>query len=408
MRRVVSEKVEFKGALGETLAARLDRPAGPVRAYALFAHCFSCSKDLHAASRVARGLALRGVAVLRFDFTGLGQSEGDFANTNFSSNVEDLVKAADYLRERRRAPELIVGHSLGGAAVLAAARRIPELKAVATINAPSDVAHIADNFAEQIAKIEAEGEAEVSLAGRPFTIKRQFLDDIRSQNVLDCAKTLGKACLIAHTPRDAQVSVDHAAALFLAAKHPKTFLSLDDADHLLTKAKDAIYVGEVIAAWADRYLGDGEPDAPKAEKGAVVVRETGTGKFTAHVVSGEHRMLADEPESYGGEDAGPTPYDYLAAGLAACTVMTLRMYANRKELPVDRIQASVRHGKHHLTDAEGCEANAGAKVDVFETALTLEGDLDAAQRARLAEIAEKCPVHRTLKASSKIETTLRG
>ncbi|MEQ8804768.1 MAG: alpha/beta fold hydrolase [Rhodospirillales bacterium] len=395
-----SEKVSFPGALGETLAARLDLPDGPPLAYALWAHCFSCTKDVFAASRVARALTENGIAVLRFDFTGLGASEGDFANTNFSSNVGDLVAAADWMRDNLDAPAMLLGHSLGGAAVLVAAAKVPEAKAVITIGAPADAAHVAHNFQESIAEIEAKGEAEVLLVGRPFRIKKQFLDDIRGQNVAAAVAGLKKALLIFHSPVDATVGVDNAAAIYGAAKHPKSFVSLDDADHLLSSKEDAEYVAGVIAAWARRYVCLEDAPAwriaPQAEAGTVVVEETGQGKFQNAVsVGGRHVLLADEPKDAGGTDTGPGPYDFLLTALGACTAMTVRMYADLKGLPLDKVRVTLKHDKVHAEDCSECETKDG-KLDRIVRDLHFEGDLSDEQKAKLLEIADKCPVHKTL------------
>ena len=402
---VRSEKVTFTGAHGDTLAARLDTPSGPPAAYALFAHCFTCSKDIFAATRIAEGLAARGIATLRFDFTGLGSSEGEFANTNFSSNIEDLVAAADWLRDNREAPRILIGHSLGGAAVLAAAAQVPEAAAVATIGAPADPAHVSHNFAGHIAEIEAEGEAEVTLAGRPFRIRKQFLDDIAAQPMRDAIGNLRKALIVFHAPRDEYVDVGNAADIFTAAKHPKSFVSLDDADHLLSRKQDAVYVADVITAWASRYLG--EPAfAEEGEAGAVTVSENGIGKFSQDVVIGRHLLHADEPQSYGGNDTGPTPYQLLSAALGACTTMTMRLYAERKKWPLESASVTVRHDKIHAEDCAECETRDG-KIDSFVREIALSGALDDEQRARLLEIADKCPVHRTLHAEVTIATKLK-
>ncbi len=404
---VKSEKVTFAGSDGATLAARLDLPAGRPRAYALFAHCFTCNKDIFAAARIAHGLAERGIAVLRFDFTGLGASEGDFANTNFSSNIEDLVLAADFLRERHQAPALLVGHSLGGAAVLAAAARVPEAKAVATIAAPADPAHVAAHFTEARPEIEAAGEAEVLLVGRPFRIKKQFLEDIEAHRLEDAIAGLRKALMVFHAPRDEIVGIDNASRIFLAAKHPKSFVSLDNADHLLSRRADAVYVAEVLAAWAGRYLGEAaqaeEASAPRAADGEVVVEETGAGKFTQRIAAGRHLLSADEPEAMGGLDSGPSPYDFLLAGLGACTSMTLRLYAERKGLALERTRVTLSHDKIHAKDCADCETKEG-KVDRIRRRIQITGDLTPEQRARLMEIADKCPVHRTLQSEVSIET----
>ena len=402
-----SKKVEFAGAHGDTLAAKLELPGGKPRAYALFAHCFSCSKDVHAASRIARRLARHGIAVLRFDFTGLGQSEGDFANTNFSSNVDDLVNAAAHLAEAYEAPSLLIGHSLGGAAVIAAASRIDSTKALVTIGAPADADHVAMQFEDSVAEIEAKGEATVSLAGRPFTIKKQFLDDISGRSLEDAASDLKMPFLVCHAPLDATVGIDNATRLFVAAKHPKSFISLDDADHLLTREADSLFVADIVSAWAARYAApDPLPAPPKPVKDGVVVQETRLGKFQNWVVNQDFVMLADEPASVGGDDSGMTPYGHVAAGLATCTSMTIRMYADRKKLKLDRVTVAVRHNKSHVEDCQSCEAGKSVKIDVFEKDIRLEGDLTADEREKLLEIASRCPVHRTLHEEVKIRSRL--
>jgi uncharacterized OsmC-like protein/alpha/beta superfamily hydrolase len=400
-----AEKFDFRSTQGYTLAALLDRPAGPVRAVALFAHCFTCGKDNRAARRIAEGLTLHGIAVLRFDFTGLGGSEGEFANTTFSSNVDDLVAAADHLREKLAAPAILIGHSLGGAAVLAAAHRIAEARAVVTIGAPCDPAHVAGLLGEHVDKIHAQGEVEVELAGRPFRIRRALLDDIAEQKLTERIKNLHKALLIFHSPNDETVGIENASHIFLAAKHPKSFISLAGADHLLSRASDAAYVANVIAAGAERYLdmaADSQP-SDDTEAGTVVVRETRRGKFQQEVIVGAHRLLADEPVAVGGMDSGPGPYDLLLAALGACTSMTLRLYAERKQLPLEQTTVRLHHNKVHATDCAECETKEGM-IDRIDRAITLDGDLDAEQRARLLEIADKCPVHRTLTSEIDIRT----
>lgn len=405
---VHSEKITFTGSQGDTLAARLDRPIGPVRAYALFAHCFTCSKDIFAASRIAGALAERGIAVLRFDFTGLGMSEGDFANTNFSSNVADLVAAADFLREEYEAPRILIGHSLGGAAVLAAAGRVPDALAVATIAAPSNAQHVADSFGDNIGKIEQDGEAEVQLAGRPFKIKKQFLDDIAGHTLTDQITNLKKALIVFHGPRDQQVSVENAADIFQAAKHPKSFVSLDDADHLLSRRADAIYVADVLSAWASRYLPAEETGRVAPPDGKVLVEETGAGKFQQRVYSGAHTYLADEPRKFGGDDTGPGPYDFLLAGLGACTSMTMRLYATHKGLQVSKFKVTLAHEKVHADDCEECAAEGTGKIDVITREIEIEGDLSEEERAKLLQIADKCPVHRTLEGHIEVLTHLKS
>ena len=400
-------RITFPGSLGHDLAARLDLPAGAVRGYALFAHCFTCSKDVLAARYVSARLAMLGIGVLRFDFTGLGSSEGEFANTSFSSNVDDLVRAAEHLRGRFSAPAILIGHSLGGAAVLAAAHRIPEAVAVATIGAPADVAHVLSQFHADVGAIEREGVANVTLGGRTFPIRRQFIDDARGQALKDRIAALGKALLVMHSPTDQTVGIENASAIFLAAKHPKSFVSLDRADHLLSNRQDASYAAEVIAAWASRYLPAAQED--DTARDGVIVMETGAGKFQNSIAAGRHRLLVDEPTSVGGLDSGPTPYDYIAAALGACTSITLRVYAEHKKLALGRISVSVKHGKVPVEHCEDCgEAVEGrtGRIDRFERVISVEGDTDPALADKLVEIAGKCPIHRTLEAGSAIVTKI--
>ena len=398
-----TERFDFPNAAGDLLTAVLHHPSGEPRDYALFAHCFTCSKDSRVARWIAQALSARGIAVLRFDFTGLGSSEGDFANTHFSSNIGDLVAAADHLRSTRRAPGLLIGHSLGGSAVLAAASRIPETRAVATIGAPSDPTHVTNLFADQIDTIRADGEGEVELGGRVFRIRRDFLDDAAEHRLLDEVATMRKALLVMHAPTDQIVSIDDASRIFTAARHPKSFVSLDDADHLLSRRGDARYAGEVIAAWCQRYIAT--PEEHEGAPGQVVVTETGMGAFQQSVTMGAHHLIADEPEDVGGLDSGPSPYDLLLAALGTCTAMTLRMYADRKALPLQAVSVTLRHSKIHAADCAACETAQG-QIDRIERAITLEGGLDDAQRARLLEIADKCPVHRTLMSEIDIASRL--
>ena len=404
----VSEKVSFTGATGETLAGRYDAPISKPRAYALFAHCFSCSKDIFAAQRIAQRLVDHGIAVLRFDFTGLGLSEGDFANTNFSSNVGDLVAAANWMAETHGNVDLLIGHSLGGAAVVVGASQMPGVKAIATLGAPSDADHVLHNFATHLDEIEERGEAIVTLAGRPFTIKRQFVEDVRGASVRDAAAALKRPFLVMHSPIDDTVGIDNATGLFVSAKHPKSFISLDNADHLIRGKPHARYAADVIASWASRYIfEDGEEQPPQAERGsrAVVVEETGRGRYENWVVIGDHHFFVDEPQEVGGGGRGPDPYELLNASLGACTSMTIRMYADRKSIPLDTVSVTVRQSKDYAEDCEHCEE--GEKVDIFERDIRLSGDLDAQQHAKLIEIADKCPVHRTLHGEVVIRTTAK-
>ncbi|HKI98882.1 MAG TPA: alpha/beta fold hydrolase [bacterium] len=405
-----SEKLEFPNARGELLAARLDKPQGRPRAYALFAHCFTCSKDTLAAARISSALAEQGIAVLRFDFTGLGGSEGDFANTNFSSNVDDLVAAAEYLKTNYDPPQILVGHSLGGAAVLRAAARVPEAAAVATIGAPCDPEHVARQIEDRRAEIEERGEAEVTLGGRTFTVSRQFLEDIATQPMQASIGKLRKALLVMHSPFDEVVGIDNATRIFVAAKHPKSFVSLDHADHLLSRRADSAYVATVLAAWASRYVageqGTLEQGPSEAgERGVVRVAESGDGPYAQVVNASGHALRGDEPETAGGHDTGPNPYDLLMAALGTCTSMTLRMYADRKQWPLRHVSVRLTHAKVHAEDSAGTETRP-TRLDRFERLITIEGDLDDAQRQRLMEIADRCPVHRTLHSPVQVVTML--
>lgn len=401
-----TERFQFMGEGGHQLAAALELPDGEPGAYALFAHCFTCGKDTLAAKRISVALAAKGIAVLRFDFTGLGSSEGDFANSTFSSNVADLTHAADHLRATRKAPSILIGHSLGGAAILAAAGKIPEAKAVATIAAPSDPAHVTGLFKEHLDNIRTQGEVEVSLAGRPFRIKREFLDDVVEHRLMNDITGLHKALLVMHSPVDDTVGIDNATKIFVAAKHPKSFVSLDHADHLLTKPADALYAADVIAAWASRYVDTAKPAKAMdlaEEPRKVVVQETRKSTFNQIVTVGPHHLVADEPVAAGGEDAGPGPYDFLLAGLGACTSMTMRLYADRKSLPLDRVTVTLKHSKIYAKDCAECETRDGM-LDQIERDIAIDGALDAEQRKKLMEIADKCPVHRTLTSEIRIVT----
>lgn len=406
-----TRNLSFTSASGIELAARLDLPGSEPRAYAVFAHCFTCSKDSKAATFVSQALAARGIATLRFDFTGLGQSGGDFADSSFSANIADLIAAVRHLGAQFAPPQILIGHSLGGAAVLAAAGQLPEVRAVATIGAPWDPVHVKRLFAAGHEAIGAEGEAVVDIGGRPFRIKRAFIDDLERHDAGASIGALRKALLVMHAPGDRTVSVDNAAEIFMRAKHPKSFVSLDDADHLLSRKQDAAYAAEVIAAWASRYLDPAMPGGAAAEPAAEPVpgvratlsRAAGAGRFATEITAGRHRLQADEPESLGGADTGPGPYELLLAALGACTAMTLRMYADQKKWPLERVRVDLKHDKIHAADCAECETREG-RVDRIERVLQIEGALDATQRARLVEIADKCPVHRTLHSEVLIHT----
>ena len=401
-----TETVSFENRAGHKLAARLELSAdGEARAFVLFAHCFTCSKDLKAARNIARALSQEGLGVLRFDFTGLGQSEGAFEDTHFSANVEDLLDAAQFLNDEYEPPQLLVGHSLGGAAVLMAASKLKSVKAVATLGAPAEPVHVTHLLGEGAAKIRDQGVAEVNIGGRSFRVKRAFLEDLERTTLRDIIADLRKALLVLHSPTDNTVSVDNARDIFSAAKHPKSYASLNNADHLLSREEDSRYAGKLIAAWATRYLDFASTPAwhNDVEDNRVAAR-TGEG-YRTEIRANGFGLVADEPLSVGGTDTGPTPYDYLAAALGSCTSMTLRMYADRKGWDVSSILTEVRHSKIHAQDRE--DSGAGKKLDHFERKIRLEGDLDNQQRQRLLEIADRCPVHRTLESAVQISTQLQ-
>jgi uncharacterized OsmC-like protein/alpha-beta hydrolase superfamily lysophospholipase len=403
------QKLTFQNERGERLAARLDMPIDEKpRAFALFAHCFTCTKNLNAVFHINQALTRRGIAVLRFDFTGLGESEGDFSETNFRTNVSDLVSAANFLASNFEAPKLLIGHSLGGAAVLQAAAHIPSGVAVATIAAPFELGDLRRHLGSSVKKLEERGETSITLAGKTFVITKQFLDDLEQTRMEDSIRNLGRALLVFHSPRDTVVDIENAGRIFQAAKHPKSFVSLDQSDHLLSDRMDARYLGEVLAAWAGKFMRELEhpvlPDRDLTDN-RVTVR-TGKVGYQTEITANEHHLIADEPVSVGGANTGPTPYDYLVAALGACTSMTLRMYSDRKQLPLDAAVVRLRHHKIHAADCAECSTKEGM-VDVIEREIELIGSLEETQRKRLLEIADRCPVHRTLHSQILVKTRLK-
>ncbi len=402
---MASQKVEFQNPEGQILSGVLDAPEGEVKAWAVFAHCFTCSKKNLAASRIARGLAYRGIGVLRFDFTGLGDSGGDFSETGFSSNIADLRTALAWMAKSGRPVGLLIGHSLGGAASVVAGSLEDQIQAVVTLGAPSQADHVIAQFQQSVPEIEAKGEAEVNLADRPFILRKSFLDDVRGANVIDAVKSLNKPLLVMHSPIDQTVGIDNATGLFVNARHPKSFVSLDNADHLITRAEDAEFICDVISGWSRRYWVN-ETSAlkePMIQSHAVVVQETGqASRFQNSVLIDGRSYLADEPISVGGSDSGPDPYDWVTAGLGACTSMTLRMYADRKGWPLEKVTVKLNHAKKHAEDCVECGPKD--RIDVFTREIEIEGNLDQEQRDRLLEIADRCPVHKTLESEAVIET----
>lgn len=400
-----SEKVTFTNENGETLVAYIEMPGDQhPHNFAIFAHCFTCSKNLGAMRNISRALTLQGIGVMRFDFTGLGDSEGDFEDTNFSGNVQDIICAGKYLKEHYVAPTLLVGHSLGGAAVIVAAHELDSIKAVATIGAPSHPSHVTRLLDESLDEIREKGLATVNIGGRPFTIKKQFLDDLEASSFDQKVRKLDRPLMIMHAPFDKVVGIENAAHLYQLAMHPKSFISLDDADHLLTDKQHSLYVGDVIAVWARRYLKLPEPEPLHSEKH--VVCRVGPKGYTTEVKAGNHGFLADEPIAVGGNDLGPSPYDLLVSGLGACTAITLRMYADRKAWPVTNIKVHLQHEKVHAEDCQECEGTTG-KIDRIERVIELEGDLTEDQRQRMLQIANKCPVHRTLHSEVVVASSLK-
>ncbi len=398
-------KVAFKNPDGQNLSGRLELPADQQpHHFALFAHCFTCNKNLGAVRNISRALTSQGFGVLRFDFTGLGESEGDFEDTNFSGNVEDLVAAATFLKDKYQAPSLIIGHSLGGAAAIFAAEQIDSIQAVATVGAPSNPGHVQHLLHDGIDDILTKGVSNVNIGGRTFTIKKQFIDDLNTKSLPDVVKELRKPILVLHSPQDTTVGIKNAEEIYVAAHHPKSFISLDGADHLMSAKKDSLYVGQVIAGWSSRYILFPENEQLRT-KHNVVASLDGDEGFTTKMKVGNHYMLADEPERVGGKDLGPTPYELVAAGLSACTAMTIQMYAKRKGWPIDNVEVHTSYGKDYAQDCEDCDENS-AKIDTFTREIKLVSQLDEKQIQRVLQIADKCPVHKTLHNDTQVITTL--
>lgn len=400
-----SNKFEFQNQEGISLSGRIDFPLDKQpTAFAIFAHCFTCNKNLLAVKNISRALTDKGFAVMLFDFTGLGASDGNFTDTNFSSNIADLMSAAEYLKSEYIAPKILIGHSLGGAAALFAAKAIESIEAVVTIGAPFDPKHVTHLLEDKIDEIEAKGKAKVNIGGRPFVVSMQFIKDLENRKAADVAKALRKPLLIMHSPQDATVGIKNAANIYTSAHHPKSFISLDGADHLLSQKADSKYAGYMIAAWVEKYI---EIEKTEVLKGkSKVIARTNYGSFTTELKAGNHHLTADEPDSVGGLDLGPTPYDLLSSALAACTSMTIQMYAKRKEWPIDSVIVHVNHEKDYAEDCENCEG-AGSKIDRFKRSIEFIGELEEQQIKRLLEIADKCPVHKSLHSEVRIITQLK-
>ncbi len=397
--------IKFKNKEGHTLSGRLELPANQQpHNFALFAHCFTCNKNLGAVRNISRALTNNGFGVLRFDFTGLGESEGDFSDTNFSGNVDDLIAAADFLASNHKNPSLIIGHSLGGAAAIFAAAQIESIQAIATVGAPSNPKHVTHLLHSSLEEIQTNGLAKVKLSGRDFTIKKQFIDDLETKSLPDTVKELRKPILVTHSPQDDTVGIKNAEEIYIAAHHPKSFVSLDGADHLLMNKNDSIYVGEVIASWAKRYISFPKEDTVKSKHQVVAVLDA-EDDFTTKMKVGDHYFTADEPESYGGKNFGPNPYEFVSAGLAACTAMTIRMYTSLKKWDLEKVEVHISYDKKHAEDCNDCESNV-SKIDTFTREIKITGNLDEKQLSRIAVIANKCPVHKTLHNEVRVETKL--
>ena len=401
-----SEKLEIVNKKGVKLQAYLELPANQhPNFYAVFAHCFSCNSTLSAVKNITRALTNFGFGVVRFDFTGLGKSEGEFADSHFSANVDDLIAVSDFMQETYETPTLLIGHSLGGAAVIVAASKLESIKAVATIGAPAHVDHVTQHFSHQLDEVKVKGEVEVNIGGRPFKINQEFVDDFAKTDLPAITEKLRKPILIMHSPVDTIVGIDN-QQLYLKAKHPKSFISLDHADHLLTENRDSSYVGNMIGAWVQPYFPDRENVmlSPEGEQlvGHLNLLED---NFTTNIQTKNHAFVADEPASVGGDDFGPSPYEYLNAGLAACTAMTLKLYSERKKWDLQQVFVYLSHSKKHSDELE-VDIEKPGYLDHISKKLRLVGNLEDQQKQRLMEIASKCPVHKTLSSEVLIETKI--
>ncbi|MFT4780963.1 MAG: putative OsmC-like protein/pimeloyl-ACP methyl ester carboxylesterase [Psychroserpens sp.] len=402
-----NQKLKVINKKGHKLQAYLELPANQKPNYfAIFAHCFTCSSSLSAVRNISRALTNHGFGIVRFDFTGLGRSEGEFADSHFSANVDDLIAVSDFIKEHYEAPSLLVGHSLGGAAVLVAASKLDNIKAVATVGAPATISHVKHLFSHGIDDIKNKGRVAVNIGGRPFKIDEEFVSDFDKTDLPAVVKALRKPLLILHSPTDTIVGIKNAEQLYNNAHHPKSFVTLDDADHLLSKTRDSSYAGDIIGAWVKRYFPQQENKMLDTSGEQLVAHlNLKEDNFTTTIQTAKHNFIADEPDSVGGDDFGPSPYDFISAGLAACTVMTLKIYAERKKWDLQEVYAHITYSKKHSDDLM-LDVDKPTRIDHLSKKLTFIGDLDESQRQRLKEIASKCPVHKTLQSEVIIDTEL--
>ncbi|MBO3115669.1 alpha/beta fold hydrolase [Winogradskyella sp. DF17] len=402
-----STKLKIENRKGITLNAHLELPANQKpNYYAIFAHCFTCSSSLNAVRHVSRALTQDGFAVVRFDFTGLGRSEGDFADSHFSANVEDVIDVHQFMTDNYKAPSLLVGHSLGGAAVLVAGSKLAAVKAIATVGAPATIGHVKHLFSHAIEDVKEKGKVKINIGGRPFEIDENFVSEFDKTDLQTIVKNLRKPLLIMHSPFDKIVGIENAQDLYLNAHHPKSFVTLDAADHLLTRETDSQYVGEVIGTWAKRYFPKTENTMLSTEGEQLVAHlNIVEDNFTTFIQTKNHTFTADEPEEIGGNDFGPSPYEYLNAALAACTVMTLKLYAERKQWDLNEVFIYISHSRKHSDDLRA-EVEKPKYLDHISKKLKFVGNLDDSQKERLKEIASRCPVHKTIASEVIFETEI--